>query len=88
MPVYTVLMTRHMISYRTATAHDVVAADATEAARLAEQADLVWWEDDGIDEGPVDYEVSGPDVVTISWREDGECEIERLHGPSREPTAG
>jgi hypothetical protein len=65
---YTVMMVRHMISYRTATAV-VDAATPEDAARTAAGLSLEWLEDDAIDEGPVDYEVSGPGC-TICWRDD------------------
>ena len=64
---FSVLMIRHMISYRSARA-EVVADTAEAAVRIAETMELDWMEHDAIDEGPVDYEVSGP-TATISWQE-------------------
>ncbi len=76
MAKFSVLMIRHMISYRSARADDVTADTPEAAARIAEQLCLDWMEHDAIDEGPVDYEVEGPGA-TISWREDGG----ETHGP-------
>lgn len=75
MPIYAVEMTRHMISYRKAVAHDIVAETHDEAAKIAASMSLDWLEDDAIDEGPVDYEVSSPTDHTTCWRDDSGAPI-------------
>lgn len=78
MTQFSVLMIRHMISYRSARADDVDADTPEDAARIAEQLCLDWIEHDAIDEGPVDYAVTGP-CGEICWREDGG----ETHGPEK-----
>ena len=70
MPTYTVEMTRHIISYRKAVAHDIVADNAEAAAKIAVKLSLEWLEDDEIDEGSIDFEVSSETEGTIGWRDD------------------
>lgn len=67
MTEFRVGIVRHVISYLSGTAI-VEAPDEKTAARIADKLDIAWLDSDSVDDGPVDYEVTGPHG-TVAWRE-------------------